>query len=160
MDIFLLILGLFLILTGFVGCFIPVLPGPPLSYGGLLLLQATRFGDFSTNVLITFGILTAVVTIIDYFVPIWGTKKFGGSKSGVTGATAGIIIGLFMGPVGIILGPFLGAIAGEMIAGRNSTEALKSGIGSLIGFLVGTGLKLALTFVMIFYFFKEAIHNL
>ncbi len=160
MDIFLLILGLILMLTGFVGCFVPVLPGPPLSYGGLLLLQATRFGDFSTNFLVTIGILTAVVTIIDYFVPIWGTKKFGGSKSGVTGATVGIIIGLFMGPVGIILGPFLGAIVGEMIAGRNSSEALKSGIGSLIGFLVGTGLKLALTFVMIFYFFKEAIHNL
>ncbi|HEX2934735.1 MAG TPA: DUF456 domain-containing protein [Bacteroidales bacterium] len=160
MDIFLLILGLILMVTGFVGCFVPVLPGPPLSFGGLLLLQATRFGNFSTNFLITFGILTAVVTILDYFVPIWGTKKFGGSKSGVTGATVGLIIGLFMGPVGIILGPFLGAIAGELIAGRNSTEAFKSGMGSLIGFLVGTGLKLALTFVMIFYFFKEAIHNI
>lgn len=160
MDIFLLILGIILMFTGFIGCFVPVLPGPPLSYGGLLLLQVTRFGDFSTNFLITFGILTAAVTIIDYFVPIWGTKKFGGSKSGVTGATVGLIIGLFMGPAGIILGPFLGAIAGELIAGRNSSEALQSGIGSLIGFLVGTGLKLALTFVMIFYFFKEAIHNI
>lgn len=160
MDIFLLILGIILMFTGFVGCFVPVLPGPPLSYGGLLLLQISRFGDFTTKFLVILGILTAVVTIMDYFIPIWGTKKFGGSKSGVTGATVGLIIGLFMGPVGIILGPFLGAIAGEMLAGRNSSEALKSGMGSLIGFLVGTGLKLALTFVMIFYFFKEAIHHL
>jgi uncharacterized protein YqgC (DUF456 family) len=76
------------------------------------------------------------------------------------GATIGLIAGIFLSPIGIILGPFIGAVAGELMAGRNSTEALRSGIGSLIGFLFGTVLKLTITAVTAYLFFKEAIHNL
>ena len=84
-----------------------------------------------------------VVTILDYIVPVWGTKKFGGSKYGTRGATVGLIIGLFLGPVGIIIGPLIGAFVGEMIFKDDMNYAVKAGFGSLLGFLTGIGLKLA-----------------
>ena len=156
-DYLLLIFGIILMLIGIIGCLAPVLPGPPLSFLGLLLLQASKFGDFSLTVLIILGVITAVVSILDYVVPIWGTKKFGGSKYGTRGATVGLIIGLFLGPVGIIIGPLAGAVVGELIFKDDMKYAIRAGFGSLLGFLTGVGLKLAASFVMTFYFVKEWI---
>jgi uncharacterized protein YqgC (DUF456 family) len=156
-DYVLLILGIILMLIGIIGCLVPILPGPPLSYLGLISLHVTRFGHFSTTVLIALGVVTLVVTILDYIVPVWGTKKFGGSKYGTRGATVGLVIGLFLGPVGIIIGPLFGAIVGELIFRDDMGYALKAGFGSLLGFLTGIGLKLAASFVMTFYFVKELI---
>jgi len=156
-DYIFLILGIFLMIVGIIGCLVPVLPGPPLSFLGLILLHVTRFGQFSTTTLIVLAAITVVVTILDYIVPIWGTKKFGGSKYGTRGATVGLIIGLFLGPVGIIIGPLIGAIVGELIFKDDMRYALRAGFGSLLGFLTGIGLKLAASFVMTFYFVKEWI---
>lgn len=156
-DYILLILGIFLMIIGIIGCLVPILPGPPLSYLGLILLHLTRFGQFTKPALITLGAIAVVVTILDYIVPIWGTKKFGGSKYGMRGATVGLIIGLFLGPLGIVLGPLIGAFVGEMIFRDDINYALKAGFGSLLGFLTGIGLKLAASLVMTFYFFKEWI---
>ena len=156
-DYILLSLGIILMLVGIIGCLAPVLPGPPISFLGLIMLQLTRFGHFSSTVLITLAAITIAVTIIDYIVPVWGTKKFGGSKYGVRGATVGLVIGLFLGPIGIILGPLIGAIVGELIFRDDIRYALKAGFGSLLGFLTGIGLKLAASFVMTFYFVKELI---
>ena len=144
-------------IIGIIGCMVPVLPGPPLSFLGLISLQITRFGDFSKTTLIVLALIALVVTILDYVVPIWGTKKFGGSKYGTRGATVGLVIGLFLGPIGIILGPLIGAFVGEMIFKDDMKYALKAGFGSLVGFLTGIGLKLAASFVMTFYFVKEWI---
>jgi uncharacterized protein YqgC (DUF456 family) len=157
-DYILLILGIFLMIIGIIGCLVPVLPGPPLSFLGLILLHVTtRFGQFSTTTLIVLAAITVVVTILDYIVPIWGTKKFGGSKYGTRGATVGLIIGLFLGPVGIVIGPLIGAIVGELIFKDDMRYAFKAGFGSLLGFLTGIGLKLAASLVMTFYFVKEWI---
>jgi uncharacterized protein YqgC (DUF456 family) len=156
-DYILLILGILLMILGIIGCLVPVLPGPPFSFLGLILLHLTRFGHFTTTVLITLGAIAVVVTILDYIVPVWGTKKFGGSKYGTRGATVGLIIGLFLGPMGIILGPLFGAFVGEMIFKDDIGYAFKAGFGSLLGFLTGIGLKLAASFVMTFYFVKEWI---
>jgi len=156
-DYILLVLGIFLMIMGIIGCLVPILPGPPLSYLGLILLHLTRFGQFTKPALITLGAIAVVVTILDYIVPIWGTKKFGGSKYGMRGATVGLIIGLFLGPLGIVLGPLIGAFVGEMIFRDDINYALKAGFGSLLGFLTGIGLKLAASLVMTFYFFKEWI---
>ncbi len=156
-DYVLLILGIILILLGIIGCLAPVLPGPPISYLGLIMLHVSRFGQFSTNVLIALAAVAIVVTILDYIVPIWGTRKFGGSKYGIRGATVGLIIGLFLGPVGIILGPLIGAIVGELIFKDDMNYAIKAGFGSLLGFLTGIGLKLAASFIITFYFVKELI---
>ena len=133
---------------------IPVIPGPPLSYAGILVLHITPFAEFSKNLLIILAIVAGIVTVLDYFVPIWGTKKFGGSKYGVRGATIGLIIGLFFGPLGIILGPFLGAFIGEMIKKDDYKYAIKAGFGSLLGFITGVGLKLAASFTITFYFIR------
>jgi len=156
-DYLLLIAGIILMIFGLIGCLVPVLPGPPLSYAGILLLHFTRFANFSQWTLIILACVTVAVTILDYIVPVWGTRKFGGSKYGTRGATVGLIIGFFLGPAGIIIGPLLGAIVGELIFKDDFRYALKAGIGSLLGFLTGIGLKLAASFVMTFYFIKELI---
>jgi uncharacterized protein YqgC (DUF456 family) len=156
-DYLLLISGIILILLGIIGCLVPVLPGPPLSYLGIIAMHFSRFGQFSGTVLITLGIIALVVTILDYIVPVWGTKKLGGSKYGIRGATVGLVIGLFLGPAGIIIGPFIGAFVGEMIFKDDLKYAVKAGFGSLLGFLTGIGLKLAASFTMTFYFVKEWI---
>ncbi|MFN8209622.1 MAG: DUF456 domain-containing protein [Bacteroidales bacterium] len=156
-DYILVILASLIMILGIIGCLVPILPGPPLSFVGLLILHFTRFGHFTLVTLITFAGIAVLVSILDYLVPVWGTKKFGGSKYGTRGAAIGIIIGLFFGPVGIVAGPLLGAFIGEMIFRDDSKYALKAGFGSLIGFLTGIGLKLAASFIMTFYFVRALI---
>lgn len=157
MDYLLLALAIVLMILGIAGCLLPILPGPPLTYLGLVVLHFTRFADISRNLFIILGIVAVVVTVIDYVVPIWGTKQFGGSKYGMRGATVGLIIGLFLGPLGIIIGPFIGAVVGELIFKDDVKYALKAGFGSLLGFLTGVGLKLAAALLMTFYFIKALI---
>jgi uncharacterized protein len=154
-DYILLISGIILMILGIIGCLVPVLPGPPFSFLGLLLLHFSRFGEFQKATLIAFGIIAVVVTIFDYIIPVWGTRKFGGSKYGTRGALIGLIIGFFLGPAGIIVGPMVGAFVGEMIFKDDIRYASRAGFGSLLGFLAGIGLKLAASLIMAFYFFKE-----
>jgi uncharacterized protein YqgC (DUF456 family) len=157
-DYLLLITGIILMILGIIGCLVPVLPGPPFSFLGLILLHLSRFGQFSNTILIILGCVAVAVTILDYIVPVWGTRKFGGSKYGARGATVGLVVGIFLGPAGIILGPLVGAFVGEMIFKDDVKYALRAGFGSLLGFLAGVGLKLAASFVMTFYFIKEWIN--
>jgi len=156
-DYLFLILGIILIIIGIIGCLVPVLPGPPISFLGLILLHVTKWGKFDNHILFILAGVTIAVTILDYIVPIWGTRKFGGSKYGARGATVGLIIGLFLGPAGIIAGPLIGAIVGELIYRDDMHYAIKAGFGSLLGFLTGIGLKLAASFTITFYFFRELI---
>ena len=147
----LIIIGVILMLVGIAGCVLPLLPGPPLSFLALLIQQLNSPNPFSTKFLLIWGGITLVVTLLDYLIPVYGTKKFGGSKYGVWGCTIGLFIGLFLGPWGIIIGPFIGAFIGEIIANNNSSAALKSAFGSFIGFVFGTLLKLVACFVMGWY---------
>jgi uncharacterized protein YqgC (DUF456 family) len=142
---------------GIIGCLVPALPGPPISFLGLLFLHLSKFGQFTTPTLIILGSIAVVVTVLDYIVPLWGTKKFGGSKYGTKGAIVGLIVGFFLGPLGIIMGPLIGAFVGEMIFKDDISYAFKAGFGSLLGFLTSIGLKLAASLVMTFYFIKELI---
>lgn len=157
MDLFLIITGSILLVVGILGCFLPVLPGPPVAYAALILLQITSKEPFSVGFLVLWAAITIAVTIIDYWVPVYGTKKLGGTKMGINGATAGLLIGLFFFPPwGMITGPFLGAFAGELIGGQNANKALKSAFGSFIGFVAGTLMKLVVTIFMAYYFFAGA----
>lgn len=156
-DYLLLALAILFLLTGIIGCLVPVLPGPPLSFIGILILHFTDFADLSSNKLIILAVIALVVSVFDYLVPIWGTKKFGGTKYGTRGATIGLIVGLFFGPAGIIAGPFLGAMIGEMMYKDDIKYALKAAIGSLIGFMTGVGLKLAASLLITFYFVKAML---
>jgi uncharacterized protein YqgC (DUF456 family) len=156
MDIFLIILGSILMVLGILGCFLPILPGPPLSYLGFITIHFTEKVEFSVSFLIWWGVVTILISVLDYFIPIWGAKTFGGSKAGVRGSIAGLILGLFFPPFGLIIGPFVGAVAGEMIAG-NKQNAVRSGFGSFIGFLAGTFAKLLVCLIMLFFFIKALI---
>ncbi len=152
METFWTIVASIVMLGGLAGCIVPLLPGPPLSYGALLLLQLRTDPPFTLKFLVTWGIIAAVVTLLDYFIPIWGTKKFGGSSYGVWGCGIGLLLGFFFGPVGIVVMPFLGALVGEWMANRNSDQALRAAFGSFLGFLAGTLLKLVTCLVMLWYF--------
>jgi uncharacterized protein YqgC (DUF456 family) len=157
-DYLLAVLGSIMIIVGLLGCVLPVLPGPPLSFAALLVLQFSRFADFSSAFLLTWGCVTIIVTVLDYVVPIWGTKKFGGSKPGMWGAAIGLILGLiFLPPFGIIIGPFVGAVIGEALTGKNAAASFRAGLGSFMGLLVGIGIKLAASIMMTYYFIKDLI---
>jgi uncharacterized protein YqgC (DUF456 family) len=153
MDIFLLLLGTIFLIIGLIGSVLPI-PGPPLSFVGLLVIHYSKYANFSDNLLIALGITTVIVTFLDYYVPIWGTKKFGGTKAGVRGSMAGLIIGMFFGPFGIFIGAFLGAFLGEVLMG-DKKNALKAAFGNFVGFAAGIAMKLTLCGFMIYYTVKE-----
>src|SRR5690606_10048424 len=158
LDIALAILSGLLILTGIIGSILPVLPGTPLCWVGLLLLHFSKYADYTTTFLVVMAAVMVVISFLDYLIPVWGTKRFGGSKAGVTGSTIGLIVGLFFGPVGIILGPFVGAFLGEILVNRTAFKgAMKSATGSFIGFLLSTGLKLVYGGLTAYYFFKAIL---
>lgn len=156
METLFLILGILAIIGGLIGAVAPVLPGPLLSYTGLVFLHFTPHANFSSTFLIVWAVIAGLVFLVDYILPIWGVKNRGGTKYGIWGASLGTLAGIFLfPPVGIILGPFIGAIAGEMIAQTDSGKWMNIGIGSLIGFLISTVLKLIASALMAFYFCKE-----
>ncbi len=129
-------------LVGIIGCIIPGLPGMPVAYVGLWIAQATERVNFSWQMLLIYGLVVVVLTVLDYIVPAWGTKKYGGSSYGVWGSTIGVFVGLFAGVWGVIIGPLVGAVIGELISGKAVGEAFKAGWGSFVGILFSTVLKL------------------
>lgn len=148
-----------LLLVGFLGTFVPVLPGAPLAWAGLLAAYFSEYTDISILCLIITAVIAVVVSITDNIFPVAMTKKFGGSKYATTGATIGLIVGFFTGPWGIILGPFFGALIGEFINKEGHNEGVfKTAFGAFMGFLLGTGLKMiaVLGFIWVFVisFFK------
>lgn len=166
MDIFLIVIGFIFSLIGILGSLLPILPGPLASWVGLLLLYLTKTVPTDWTFLGITLAIAILITVIDNFIPIIGTKKFGGTKFGVVGATIGLIIGLFFGILGIIVGPFLGAFIGEIIKdSKNSNKAFKAALGSFIGFLASTLLKFITSiiftglFVSKFWEYKSAFFS-
>lgn len=158
MDVFLIILGSICLIVGLVGCIVPMLPGPPISYAGLVLLHFTDKVQFSTTQLLIWLFIVIVVQVLDYLTPMLGAKHYGGSKWGNWGCLAGTFIGIFLFPPwGIIIGPFLGAFIGEMLGGKNSNDAFKAGFGTFIGFLFGTIIKLIVCGMFIFFFIQALL---
>ena len=151
MEILLIILAFILIIVGIAGSILPVLPGVPLSYIGILLLHFTEKVQFTTQFLIFWAAMVILVQVLDYLVPIWGTKKFGGTKRGVWGCAIGMVVGMFFGPWGIVLGPFAGAIIGELSGGKQTQAAIKAGFGSFVGFLFGIVSKLIVGGFLLYY---------
>jgi len=209
MEMLLLVLAFLFLLTGLLGSVVPVLPGPPISFVGLLLLQWSGYGNFTPTFLWVWAAITAAVTIMDYILPAWMTKKFGGSRAAVIGSVVGFIVGLlFFPPLGLLAGSFLGAFVGELLnnrihAGRGdaapkvqkvlqedgsvitveiindesggttvggtgadgntggngngTAKALKVALGAFLAFIVGTGAKLIVASLMIYYAVKAVI---
>lgn len=159
MDILLIILGAICLLIGLIGSILPALPGPPLSYIGLLLLHFTDRVQFTTTQLVVWLILVLLTILADYLLPVLGVKKWNGSKWGNIGCLIGTVVGLFLFPPwGIIIGPFLGAVLGEiLLAQKKAPEALKAGFGAFIGFLLGTVFKLSVCGWFLFCFVRALI---
>jgi uncharacterized protein len=154
MDAIWLTIGVILMLGGIAGSVLPFLPGPPLCFIALWIQQFQMTPPYTSDFLWTWAGITAAVTVIDYFIPVYGTKKFGGTKAGMWGCMIGLVAGFWLGPLGIILGPFIGAFIGELIANSDSSQAFKAAVGSFLGFVAGTLLKLISCFVMGYYFIQ------
>jgi uncharacterized protein YqgC (DUF456 family) len=152
-------IGIILLVVGLVSCVLPPLPGPPIAYMALLL---SYFGLHTTEelpvwLLITYAVIIIIISILDNFIPVWSTQKFGGTKAGVRGCFIGIVAGVIFAPFGgisIIICPFLGALIGELISGQKMDIAIKSGIGSFVGFLLTSGIKIILVLMICYHFFK------
>lgn len=152
MDILLIISGIVCLLIGLAGCILPLLPGPPIAYVGLLLLHFTDCAEFTSAQLWGWLAVVIVLQLIDSIVPMLGSKYSGSSRWGSRGCLAGTLIRLFFMPWGIVLGPFLGAFFGELWGGNETRQSLKSGIGALLGFFFGTVLKCVATGYFIWQF--------
>jgi len=161
MDIVLLVLGFVLMIAGILGSFVPVIPGPPLSWVGLLMLHLTEAVELNITFLVITFIIAIGIAILDYFIPAMGTKRFGGSRSGAIGTTVGLIIGLiFLGPFGILIGPFAGALVGELVFNQTESKAaFKAATGSFIGFLASTFIKLIVAIIFLGLFISKSIAN-
>lgn len=147
MNTFIIVAAVIFGVLGIVGSVIPALPGPPLSWLGLLLIYFSGGGKagepMSTSLLMIWLAVTIAVTILDYIVPMWFTKLTGGSKAAGWGALIGLIAGMFIPPIGIILGTLLGAFVAELVfAGKSAVSSAASAFGALLGFVFGTGMKL------------------
>ena len=157
MEIFFVSFALVCGAVGLLGAVLPALPGPPVSFLGLLLLLLCSGVEVSTTFLVVSGIIMALITAIDYILPVWFTQLSGGSKESVRGALAGMLLGLLFMPWGIVIGPFVGAFAGEYIACKRSGQAFKVASVSFIAFLVTTALKLIYSVVLLFYMVKVIV---
>lgn len=144
-----IILAYILAIIGLLGSIVPGLAGPPFSWAALLVAGFSDKIEFTTPFLIVTAAVAVVITLLDYVVPSWSTKRHGGSKAGVWGCNIGLvisIIGLPFGPtglIGVVFWPFVGALAGELLSGKKKREAMRAAWGAFVGFLTGTGLKLA-----------------
>lgn len=163
MSLALTLVGLLLLAASFVGCVLPVLPGPLLAYGGLLLLLATDRAPSAAS-LCAATALVAAACLLDYAVPALSAKRFKCTRAGVAGSLVGSLLGVCAGVAAspfltilggalvglalLVLGPFLGTLVGELLAGRTLREAGAGGLGTLVGFVVATGLKLLVCLVV------------
>ena len=151
-------MAIILAAIGLAGSVVPVLPGPPVSWVGLLLLSFTAYYDRPYWFLWLWLAVVVLVTLADNFLPVGFTKKFGGSRAATTGTILGMIAGLFFGPWGMILGPFAGAFLGELVGNRSEGHvALRVATGAFFAFIGGVGIKLACSGMILYYMVKELI---
>ncbi|MFN3907537.1 MAG: DUF456 domain-containing protein [Flavobacterium sp.] len=156
----LLVLAFILIIFGILGSILPALPGPPLAWAGLLLFFFIPGIEMSYWLLGITLFFTLVVSILDYVIPAKGTKKFGGSSYGVWGTNIGLVVGLFLPPFGFLIGPFLGAFIGEIYHNANNPKgAIKAAVGSFVGFLASTFMKVFFCMILFGILLYKTIQN-
>ncbi len=156
MDIFIAVISILLAVVGVAGCVFPGLPGPPFNYVALTLLYF-RFGSFSASFMWVWLGIVIIISILDYYIPIWTAKKYGATRSGIIGSIIGMLAGMIFTPIGMIAGTIIGAIAGDMMAGKTSKEAMRSGMATFFGTIASIGLKLVFAGVMFYYALKAVI---
>jgi uncharacterized protein YqgC (DUF456 family) len=159
MSTLLVVIGGICAVTGIVGCVVPVLPGPPISYISLILLSwAKGWKVYSLTFLLVMGIVTVAVTVLDYLLPVYLPKRYGASKFGIYGSILGMIVGmLIFPPFGFIIGTFIGAVVGELLFNKDKRVTLKAALGVFIGTVAAFVLKLIVSGLIGFYFFNTVV---
>lgn len=153
---FLIFAGILMLVLGVLGAFLPILPGPPLSFAGMIIIHLTKSYSFSTQLLIGLGITAAIITIFDLILPVYGAKKAGSSRRGLWGAAIGLVAGIFLfPPAGIIVGPMAGALLAELSNNKDLGPATRAAFGSMVGLLAGALLKFAYSLVTIYFSLRE-----
>ena len=154
MTILIIIFSIILLILGVLGSILPVIPGPPLSFFGLLLLHFFTPFEMQKDYLLLFGFSAALITFLDYWLQVYSVKLFGGGRTSTIGVIIGIVLGLFIfPPIGVLVGPFLGAYIGAIIESDfDLLKSFKIAFGSLIGFLGGTILKFVYSIVVIWQY--------
>jgi uncharacterized protein YqgC (DUF456 family) len=147
-------IGSILMLLGLAGSILPILPGPPLSFIGLLLLALVKHFSppLTPALVIILAVVTIFVIVMDYVIPLLGAKRYGASKWGIWGSVLGMVIGIFWSPFGMIAGAFIGAVVVEWLVGKKEWEALRAGWGVVMGTLFATILRLGVSGMMTYYF--------
>jgi uncharacterized protein YqgC (DUF456 family) len=139
-----------LVVAGLLGLLLPVLPGAPLLFAGLLVAAwAEDFVYVGAGKLTLLAALALLTYGVDFAATALGAKRFGASKRAVIGAAVGGLVGLFFGLPGVLLGPFIGAVIGELTAQRGLSDAGRAGVGATLGLIFGVAAKLALAFAML-----------
>ncbi|MFT4669960.1 MAG: hypothetical protein ACI840_001554 [Ulvibacter sp.] len=161
MDLVFIICGLILMFIGIIGSILPILPGVPISWLGLVMLYFAPSLPFDSFFITVTGIVAFTLYFLDYIIPALGAKKFGGSRAGIWGTTIGLMVGIVTPiPFGILIGPFAGAFIGETVFNKTEgPQAFKAAIGSFIGFLGSTFIKFTATVVYFGIFVYKLMAN-
>lgn len=150
MDIVLYLLGAGLMLAGLAGAVLPMLPGIPMIFGGIWLVAAVdHYRHLGSGWLLAIGAIGALGLLVDFAAAALGAQRVGASRQALWGATIGTVTGLFLGLPGLLLGPFLGALLGELAAGSGVLRSAHAGLGTWLGLLGGTLVKLVVSFAMV-----------
>mgnify|MGYP001380807211 FL=1 len=163
MDIFLFILSITFMIVGIIGSIVPVLPGPLSSWLGLFIFSNIKVVEVNNSIIVLTLIIAITIFILDYVIPLYTSKKFGASKFGIIGASIGIIIGLFLPPLGIIFGAIIGAISGELFLNKDFERSIKAAAGVVIGLAISGLTKAVISvvfFVIYIYLFINNLPNL
>lgn len=161
MEVLIIIFGFLLLLLGFVGSIVPAVPGPLLSYVAILILSFFTSYQFTDEFLVMWAGIVIAVTALDYWLQVYGVKKFGGKKKAINGTLIGLIIGILVPiPFGFIIGPFAGAFIGSYLEEKDDlTKAFIIALGALVGFLSGTILKLAVSIYLAYEFIMVLLNG-
>lgn len=160
MDIFLFILSITFMIVGIIGSIVPVLPGPLSSWLGLFIFSNIEVVEVNNSIIVLTLIIAITIFILDYLIPLYTSKKFGASKFGIIGASIGIIIGLFLPPLGIIFGAIIGAISGELFLNKDFERSIKAAAGVVIGLAISGFTKAVISVVFFVIFIYLFINNL
>ena len=161
MEGLIIILGFLLLLIGLVGSIIPAVPGPPLSYVAVLIISLFTSYQFSDDFLVMWAGIVVAVTALDYWLQVYGVKKFGGKQKAINGTLIGLILGILVPiPFGFIVGPFAGAFIGAYLEEKDDfAKAFAIALGALTGFLSGTILKLAVSIYLAYEFIMVLLNG-
>ena len=150
LEVALYVLAALLIVGGLVGNILPALPGIPMIFGGIWLAAAVdQYQHLGLWWLVFIGVFGVLGIVVDFVSGTLGAQRVGASKRALTGAALGTLVGMFFGIAGLLLGPFVGALVGELLSGTSVLRSAHVGAATWVGLLLGTLVKLVLSFVMI-----------